>query len=105
VSRINDLLAMYRELHDNRRAEIARLKDQLLDLEEPLQEIENEIKATVLEAGESAEHLGVKATYRSGYDRVSYDSKALDGYAAAHPEVLAFRKATQCRPSVSVKVT
>jgi len=105
VSRINDLLAMYRELHDNSRDQMERLQAQLNELRLPLIDLEDRIKATVLEAGESAEHLGVKATYRSGYDRVSYDSKALDGYAAAHPEVLAFRKATQCRPSVSVKVT
>ena len=30
--------------------------------------------------------------YRKGYTQASYDAKKLDGYAAAHPEILTFRK-------------
>ena len=62
-------------------------------------ELEAEIKAEVLEAGRS-----VKGTYHSfvwSKPRVSWDTKALDGYAAAHPEIQQFR--VEGSPSVSVR--
>ena len=62
-------------------------------------ELEAEIKAEVLEAGRS-----VKGTYHSfvwSKPRVSWDTKALDGYAAAHPEIQQFR--IEGSPSVSVR--
>jgi len=41
----------------------------------------------------------LEAVYVKG--RISWDNKALDGYAAAHPEIGAFRK--QGDPSVSIR--
>ena len=61
--------------------------------------LEAEIKQEVLEAGRT-----VKGTYHSfvwSKPRVSWDTKALDGYAAAHPEIAQFR--TEGSPSVSVR--
>ncbi len=61
--------------------------------------LEAEIKQEVLEAGRT-----VKGTYHSfvwSKPRVSWDTKALDGYAAAHPEIQAFR--AEGAPSVSVR--
>jgi hypothetical protein len=61
--------------------------------------LEAEIKAAVLEAGRT-----IKGTYHSfvwSKPRVSWDTKALDGYAAAHPEIQQFR--IEGSPSVSVR--
>ena len=71
-------------------------------IEEILQQkstLEAEIKQEVLQAGRT-----VKGTYHAfvwSKPRVSWDTKALDGYAAAHPEIAQFR--TEGSPSVSVR--
>ena len=71
-------------------------------IEQLLQEksqLEAEIKDEVLTAGRT-----VKGTYHSfvwSKPRVSWDTKALDGYALAHPEIQQFR--TEGNPSVSVR--
>ena len=51
--------------------------------------LEAEIKQEILEAGRT-----IKGTFHSfvwSKPRVSWDTKALDGYAAAHPEIQVFR--------------
>ncbi len=61
--------------------------------------LESDIKAEVLQAGRT-----IKGTYHSfvwSKPRVSWDTKALDGYALAHPEIAQFR--TEGSPSVSVR--
>ncbi len=61
--------------------------------------LEAAIKAEVLRAGKT-----IKGTYHSfvwNKGRVSWDTKALDGYAKAHPEIEAFR--SEGNPSVSVR--
>ena len=61
--------------------------------------LEAEIKLNILAAGRT-----VKGTFHSfvwSKPRVSWDTKALDGYAAAHPEIAQFR--TEGSPSVSVR--
>lgn len=61
-------------------------------------EVEAEIKLAVLSAGET-----VKGAYTAVYakGRVSWDSKALAGYAAAHPEIERFKSIGA--PSVSIR--
>ncbi len=71
-------------------------------IEQLLQEksqLEAEIKDEVLNAGRT-----IKGTYHSfvwSKPRVSWDTKALDGYALAHPEIAQFRKPG--KPSLSVR--
>lgn len=71
-------------------------------VEQLLQEksqLEAEIKDEVLNAGRT-----IKGTYHSfvwSKPRVSWDTKALDGYALAHPEIAQFR--AEGAPSVSVR--
>jgi len=71
-------------------------------IEQLLQEksqLEAEIKDEVLNAGRT-----IKGTYHSfvwSKPRVSWDTKALDSYALAHPEIAQFRK--EGSPSVSVR--
>ena len=61
--------------------------------------LEAAIKQEILEVGRT-----IKGTYHSfvwSKPRVSWDTKALDGYAAAHPEIQQFR--IEGSPSVSVR--
>lgn len=61
--------------------------------------LEADIKQEVLTAGRT-----VKGTYHSfvwSKPRVSWDTKSLDGYAAAHPEIQVFR--SEGSASVSVR--
>ena len=69
-----------------------------------LEKLKEGIKGEVLEIGESASHGKVKATYKKGYSRVTWDSKGLDGYAVAHPEVRALREEKEYGASVSITV-
>ena len=62
--------------------------------------LEAEIKKAVLEHGASVKGSLFHAVFAKG--RVSWDTKSLDGYAAAHPELLSFRK--EGEPSVSLRV-
>ena len=61
--------------------------------------LEAAIKQEILQAGRT-----IKGTFHQfvwSKPRVSWDTKALDGYAAAHPEIAQFR--TEGSPSVSVR--
>src|SRR5512139_4107797 len=75
--------------------DIALLKIELDNVSRPFREqldaIESDIRAETLHFEKSREAHGVKVQYRKGYERATWDGKRLDGYAAAHPEVLAFR--------------
>lgn len=63
-------------------------------------QIEAEIKLDILILGKSLDGNHFKAIYLKG--RTSWDTAALDGYAAAYPEVLQFKH--QGPPSVSIRV-
>jgi len=66
---------------------------------EKIASLEKEIKAEVLEHGETIKGTHLMAVWNKG--RVSWNSKALEGYAVAHPEVAAFRK--EGKPSISIR--
>ena len=69
------------------------------DISQQKSMLEAEIKQEILEAGRT-----INGTYHSfvwSKPRVSWDTKALDGYAAAHPEIQQFR--IEGSPSVSVR--
>jgi hypothetical protein len=59
------------------------------------------VKEAVLVQGHSVQGHGLHAVYVKG--RVSWDDRALQGFATGHPEVLQFR--TQGAPSVSLRTT
>lgn len=61
--------------------------------------LEAEIKSIVLGAGQTIK--GTHHQFVFGKPRVSWDTRALDGYAKAHPEIAAFRK--EGAASVSVR--
>ena len=58
-----------------------------------------EVRAAVLHTGVSVKGAALHAVFVRG--RESWDGAALKGYAAAHPEVLAFQKIGE--PSVSIR--
>ena len=63
-------------------------------------ELADLIKAEVIVAGQTISGDHHMAVYSK--PRVSWDSKGLEGYAVAHPEILVFR--SEGNPSVSLKV-
>ena len=58
-----------------------------------------DIKMDVTESGTTIKGANLQAVFSKG--RISWDTKALDGYAAAHPEIAPFRK--EGAPSVSIR--
>lgn len=74
-------------------------KLQSLAVDENIDALTNEVKAEIIKAGATAKGAHIQAVFMKG--RVSWDTKALDGYAAAHPEVAQFRK--EGEPSVSIR--
>ena len=74
--------------------------DQAAALRSREAELVDEIKSLTAQLGETCKAAGLMAMYVKG--RTSWDSKALDGYALAHPEILSARKVGE--PSVTIKV-
>lgn len=72
----------------------------LESVEENIAALENEIKTDVLMYGESVSGGSYRASYSQG--RVSWDNEGMTKYAAAHPDVLQFRK--QGQPIVSLRI-
>jgi hypothetical protein len=68
-------------------------------VDEKIIELENEIKDEVLRNGASAKGTFLRVVYHTG--RVTWDTKSLDAYARARPEVLEFRK--QGEPFISIQ--
>jgi hypothetical protein len=62
--------------------------------------LEGEIRAAVLEAGETLESDHLKAVWNKG--RVTWNSRLLEGYAMAHPDILQARK--EGAPTVSFRI-
>lgn len=108
---IHNLLMQLRQLHDERAEEIADLEAQLAPirnriehLRKPMEKLETAIREEALRTAYSGESHGVKVSYRKGYTRTSWDSKKLEGYAMAHPEILGARKESTIKPNASVKI-
>ena len=80
------------------------MKIELAPTLDTLKKLERKIKSHVLETGELIEIEGAKTAIRKGYTRMTWDGRALKGYAAAHPEILDFAKETNINSSVSIKL-
>jgi hypothetical protein len=77
----------------------AEFRAQSVAVDENIDALTAEVKSLVSENGITYKGQHLQAVYSKG--RVSWDTKALDGYAAAHPEVAQFRK--EGEPSVSIR--
>jgi len=68
-------------------------------LQSGIDELTAEVKADVLNAGATVKGDYMMAVYNKG--RVSWDTKGLDGFAIAHPEMQAFRKVGE--PTITLR--
>lgn len=75
------------------------LRDATNDISDEIAGVETAIKAAVTKMETSAKGKSLQAVYSK--PRITWDTKALDGYAKANPDVLAFRK--EGKPSVSIR--
>jgi len=97
-------------LYDDRaqlQEELNKIQEEIDTISEPFADdariLEDEIKAEVLESGKKYKHELANVTYRKGYTRASWDTKKLDGFAAAHPEIMEFKKETEVNATASIK--
>ncbi len=88
-----------RPVQDDLDALEAETTPALAEIQNAINDISAEIKAAVASGGQSVKGGRFQAVYTKG--RVSWDTKALDGYAAAHPEIQQFKKVGE--PSVSIR--
>jgi hypothetical protein len=77
----------------------AEFSEKVVAVDENINALTDCIKQAILEEGVSIKGTFLHAIYVKG--RVSWDTKGLDGYAVAHPEMAAFRKVGD--PSVSIR--
>jgi hypothetical protein len=68
-------------------------------LDEQKASLQREVEPLILERSASVKVPGIQAVYTAG--RVTWDSKTLDGFAMAHPEIAKARKVG--KPSVSYR--
>jgi len=78
----------------------ARIVAANAELDAEIAVIRADIEEYVVELGETVRSDTLMAVYRKG--RVSWDSKKLEGYAAAHPEIEQFK--TIGKPSVTISL-
>lgn len=90
---LNELLTQYRDMY----IELQPAIDQMNALKKQISE-------HVKETGETGNVEGVNVSIRKGSERVTWNSKALVGYAAAHPEIEQFKSVKMSSPAVTVKV-
>lgn len=86
---------------------LEKLRDMKTEMAGPLaaiKELEKQIKGEILETGELPNVSGLDVSIRKGYERVSWDSKGLQGFAKAVPEIMDFAKKSVTKPSVVIKV-
>jgi hypothetical protein len=75
---------------------------QVQDLQSQIEEVADRVKQSVLELGHtvaSADDAGLSAVWSKG--QVKWNDASLLGYAAAHPEIKAFR--SEGKPSVALR--
>ena len=90
---------------DEQIANLMKTRESLADpYNKQIAELEEDIRTAALLIQKPFKCDQGKVSFRKSYVKVSWDSKALDGYAAAHEEILQFRKTTVVKPSVSIQV-
>ena len=77
----------------------AEREPQLQSLQAQRSELEDKLKEYVLQVGETLKGKEHMFVFSKG--RVSWDTKSLEGYVKAHPELLVFR--SEGKPSVSIR--
>lgn len=112
---LEQLLSAYAEQEELELKATAEIKAKVTDLQSQLEEVagpfrqakaelEPAIKAAGLAIGNSFKCEHGQTTYRSGYIKVNYDTKKLDGYAAANKAILKFRTEKWVLPVVTFSI-
>ena len=87
-----------------KKADLAALKAQFeadnKDLTDTIKDLEDEITEAVLAKGETVKTDLISAIWVKG--KTTWDGKLLEGYAVAHPEILAAQKVG--KPTVSFRL-
>lgn len=103
---LNDLAALRRQVEAAEAPYLARIADIEADMahvaskeREAARVLEDSIRADVVALAHTVKGAELMAVYAKGH--VTWDSKAMAGYAAAHPEIEAFK--TVGKPSVSIR--
>jgi capsule polysaccharide export protein KpsE/RkpR len=103
IIRLDKQAAIDAVLTDEIKAQLAAIDAEFDPMSSAVQEtigkLEAEVKVAVLSYGETVKAAKYKAIFGNG--RVSWDTKGLDGFRVAHPEIEAFRKVGS--PSVSIR--
>lgn len=95
------LLEMLRDL----KVEFAFALETIKTLEEKTKVATRLLSSTTGEVGEVVSISGAKIKiYYPKKPRVSWNSSALEGYAAAHPEILSFKTEKWAAPSVKIMI-
>jgi hypothetical protein len=106
--RLHNLYANRNTATEELKTKIIELETELEALSEPynrqIMDLQEKIEAEVKLQGSAFKCSYGKATYRKEYERSSWDSKALMGYAAAHPEIEQFKNITLVEASVTISV-
>ena len=67
-----------------------RYNSPMTALTKKIDDLATSIRTDTISYGESVKNAGYHAVYAAG--RITWETQKLDGYAAAHPEILEFRK-------------
>jgi chromosome segregation ATPase len=113
-----DLDLAFDELHSQyseKNKAIAEIHAKIMELEKEMEQISDPYDSKIAELrelitenvklrGKSFNCSHGKASFRKEYERTSWDTKALAGYSAAHPEIEQFKKTTLVEASVTISV-
>jgi len=87
------LFAEYEELYLELQPKLARLN-----------QLKAELGKSVNKRRAEVEYGMVTVSYRAGYTRPKWDTRALEGYSAAHPDILQFKSEIVVKPGAAIKV-
>lgn len=96
-----------RDPHDQLVIMLAEYRDAVAELKpavDRLEAMKAEVKRLALELNEDVTIEGASITMRPGYQRSQWNGKALDGYAAAHPELEQFKKVVNVKATAAIKI-
>ena len=92
-----DALAVKKYILERKKADFDEVNKDLID---EIAMIESEIKEAVLAKGETVRTERIQAVWNKG--KTTWDGGLLEGYAVAHPEILAAKKTG--KPTVSFRL-
>jgi len=84
-------------------AQLVAMRAEIAPAVEAIKTLEKEIKQEILTTGEIPKADGAKVTVRAGGERKYWDGRALEGFAAVHPEILQFRTIRPTNPSIIIR--